>query len=277
MNINNDFILYNKKLGKGSYSSVFLGWDIKYSKNVAIKNIKLKSLKKKQIDKIKQEINIIEQLNHKNICKFFNYIHKKNNYYIILEYCDTSLHSLLRKEKSLDEDITKEFMIELSDALLYLQNNCIAHRDIKPQNILLLDGSIKLTDFGLACYFNKNTNMTSMCGSPLYMAPEIVNDDNGYNSKIDLWSSGVVMYQMLYGKTPFNASTHYELVNKINDNKIKFPNNDFSYHCLDLLAKLLTKNPENRISWDDFFNHPFLNEYSSFVQNSKPILIKKKN
>ena len=275
MNLNNDFILYNKKLGKGAYSTVFLGWDINSSTNVAIKNIKLKSLKKKQIDKIKKEINIIEQLNHKNICKFLHYYHKKNNFYIILEYCDMNLNTLLKKEKNLDEETTKEFMIELSDALLYLQNNYIAHRDIKPQNILLLDNSIKLTDFGLACYFNNNTNMTSMCGSPLYMAPEIINDDNGYNSKIDLWSSGIVMYQMLYGKTPFNASTHYELINKINDNKIKFPNNDFSYHCLDLLAKLLTKNPDNRISWDDFFNHPFLNEYSSFVQNSKPIPIKK--
>ena len=150
----------------------------------------------------------------------------------------------------------------------------ISHRDIKPQNILLVDDIVKLTDFGLACEFNNN-NMTSICGSPLYMAPEIVNDDDGYNSKIDLWSTGVVMYQMLFGETPFNASTHFELIKTINNNDINFPNNDLSNHCLNLLKNLLIKNPTLRISWDNFFNHPFFNDLSSNYSISKPIPIKK--
>ena len=275
MNINNDFIIYNKQLGKGSYSSVFLGWDLHNSNEVAIKKIKLKSLRKKKIDKIKHEINIIEQLYHVNICKFVSSIRTKTHFYIVLELCETSLSFILEKYKTLDEDIAKDYLSQLSDALLYLQNNMISHRDIKPQNILLVDDIVKLTDFGLACEFNNN-NMTSICGSPLYMAPEIVNDDDGYNSKIDLWSTGVVMYQMLFGETPFNASTHFELIKTINNNDINFPNNDLSNHCLDLLKNLLIKNPNLRISWDNFFNHPFFNDLSSNYSISNPIPIKKK-
>ena len=275
MNINNEYILYNKNLGRGSYSSVFLGWDIKDSKYVAVKKTKLSCLKKKQVDKIKKEISIIEQLSHKNICKYFNSFNKKNTFYIVLEYCDFSLQRKLEKEKILDEETTQDIMSQLADALLYLQNNYIAHRDIKPANILMNDDEVKLSDFGLASYFNKNKNMTSMCGSPLYMAPEIVNDDDGYNSKIDLWSCGIVMFQMLFGETPFNASTHYELINKINDNELIIPKNDHSEHCLNLISTLIVKNPDNRISWDGFFNHPFLNEEPTYYPGSKPIKIKK--
>ena len=276
--LGNDFILYNNNLlGKGAFSTVYMGLNMITNTKVAIKTIPIKNFKNKN-KKIKKEINILQDLNHNNICNLIDEFKYKKNHYIVLEYCQNNLHNLIKLKFSLSEKLTKRFMIQLSDALLYLQKKNISHRDIKPHNILIKNNNIlKLTDFGLACAFNQRSKMKTICGSPLYMAPEIVNDEE-YNSKIDLWSSGIVMYQMLFGKTPFNASTHYELINNINNNCVNFPPNQLSFECIDLLSNLLIKEPQDRITWEDFFDHPFLNEdfYNSSSSKSIPIPIKKK-
>ena len=140
-------------------------------------------------------------------------------------------------------------------ATLIISNNII-HRDLKPQNILISDiGDIKITDFGFARYFDNDLLIQTICGSPLYMAPEIMKNQK-YDYKSDLWSVGIIFYEMLIGYTPYKSKNIYELIRKIENDNIDIPNKfHLSIDCKNLLFALLKKNPEERISWEDFFNH----------------------
>lgn len=181
------------------------------------------------------------------------------------------------------------YLNQLRDALLYIRHQGYTHRDIKPSNILLkrsdYDNNIhkdyhnlyeqlyqciskninyqnnkiivKLADFGLAKYYTEKEGkmMITICGSPLYMAPELIMNKE-YNSKADLWSYGIIMYQMLYGIHPNNASTFSELIKNLKHKDIDFRSNQkFTTHCYDLLSGLLDKDFKKRINWDGFFNH----------------------
>ena len=149
----------------------------------------------------------------------------------------------------------------MSLGLEYLLENKIIHRDLKPQNILVTNlGDIKITDFGFARYFEDNTILNTICGSPLYMAPEIIKNRK-YDFKSDLWSVGIIFYEMLTGNTPFKAKNIFDLINIIEKKIIVIPLDiKISNNCENLLFSLLKKNPYERIGWEDFFNHPWLKE-----------------
>lgn len=143
------------------------------------------------------------------------------------------------------------------------------HRDIKPQNLLLVQPSgeddlpiLKVADFGFARFLPNTTLADTLCGSPLYMGPEILSYKK-YDAKADLWSVGAVLYEMITGRPPFRAQNHIELLKKIQENndQIHFPderNHDITIgsDLKDLVRKLLRKNPVERMSFEDFFHHP---------------------
>lgn len=147
-------------------------------------------------------------------------------------------------------------------ALWYLKSKNIIHRDLKPHNILLTENNsverIKIGDFGLAKVISPVDLADTMCGSPLYMAPEILKLE-GYDEKSDLWSLGIIIYELIYGHTPFSASNHIHLQKLLDDfETLTFPTGrSISTDCKDLLSRLLEKTPRKRISIGDLRNHPF--------------------
>ena len=144
----------------------------------------------------------------------------------------------------------------------YLLENKIIHRDLKPQNILVTNlGDIKISDFGFARYFDNDMVIQTICGSPLYMAPEIMKNKK-YDLKSDLWSVGIILFEMLVGHAPFKAKNIFDLMKQIEKNDVKIPRDTkISDDCKDLLLKLLQKDPEKRITWPQFFTHPLDSEF----------------
>ena len=244
-------------LGKGYESIVYKGYDIECDQNVAIKKI---SNTEKTKPKLLNEIEIMEKMNHKNIIKIYDTIINDNyDFVIILEYCESgTLKDYMKIVKKFSENIVKYYIKQLKDALYFLYINNILHRDLKPDNILLKDNyrTLKLADFGLSKILNVSDLTTTICGTPLYMAPEIIIGDY-YNNKCDLWSTGCIIYQMLYEKTPFEqAHSFTELQNLIDNTIINYPiDNPITKNCSKLLESLLEKNIKKRIKWCDFFEH----------------------
>ena len=160
------------------------------------------------------------------------------------------------------------------DGLQYLINNNIIHRDLKPQNILVTnDFNIRITDFGFARKFEKDTLLNTLCGSPMYMAPEIINKQD-YSIKSDLWSVGIIIYQMFYGKVPFDVNNFVQLIKKINNDKIKYDIKGIiiSEQGLDILKSLLTIDVYKRISWNDFFYHPWFHTDTLLVEDNLSLI-----
>ena len=271
MEVGGKYILNNTILGNGSFSTVIKGYIKKNNELIAIKKIK----KNSKIN-IKHEINILNKVYHKNICNMIDYLENDDSHYIILELCDKTLDVFLKETGYLRENKAKTYFRHIAAGLEYLQELNIVHRDIKPQNLLITYyDEIKISDFGLSKIIEDNEVLDTLCGSPLYMAPEIMKTKK-YDNKIDLWSSGVVLFQMLFNKTPYTAKNHFELLRKIDSNHVSIPSKfNISDDCKDILKKLLVKNPKERIEWNNFFIHPFIYE-QKYLAVSKPIPIPKK-
>ena len=275
-----EYILHST-IGYGAFSQVYKGYNINTNKKVAIKSINLHriNVNPKHQTNLKQEIDILRKCKHNNIVQLLHTYQTQNHIYLIMQYCEGGdLHKYTQKYGKLNEKLAQKFSIQLASGLMYLHKQKIIHRDLKPQNILLSSKNINIAilqigDFGFARHFNNNNNnnamIDTMCGSPLYMAPEILKF-NKYDSKVDLWSAGTIIYQMLCNEPPFNGHNHIELLNRIQTSKyIKYPKNiQISNKCKDLLSKLLKVNPQKRISWNDFFNHPWLKNVNINNNNS---------
>jgi len=267
-----NYMCHRKRIGKGSYSRVYKGYNIDTKEKVAIKEVDLditEHMKKFMV----REIDVLKKMSHPNIVKLLDVIenNETNTIYLILEYCKNGDFSRFQNKRPLKEKHALNYMKQLASGLQYITSNNIMHRDLKPQNMLISDTHIlKLTDFGFARYFETNTMVNTLCGSPLYMAPEIMRDKK-YTHKADLWSVGVIMYEMLTGKLPFKSRTHYDLILEIERLNVKIPEcYSITTEGENLVKSLLIKEPEKRISWEDFFNHPWMtgkwmNEYNEMM------------
>ena len=246
----------NKRIGRGAFSTIYKGNDKYTNKIYAIKEINYDT-NKKMMENIKNEFEIMKKLDHPNIIKLHEIYYDKSNknIYLVLDYYQKGDLSKFLNGKSLKEPYARKYMKQLAEGLEYLKDHNIMHRDLKPQNILVSDDYIlKITDFGFARYIDSNMIIQTLCGSPMYMAPEIMKYKK-YNDKSDLWSVGVIMYEILAGKVPFKAKNFIDLIKCVNKKKITFPINiEISDSCRELLFGLIEKKPEDRIEWDDFFN-----------------------
>ena len=168
----------------------------------------------------------------------------------------------MKRHKKFGYEEVRNFSRQIFSALIYLYENKITHRDLKPANILIKDGIIKLCDFGFARKLSASTNfMNSLKGTPLYIAPEIL-DHRSYTHKVDIWSFGIIIYELVIGITPFHAETMIQLKPKILNQKVKFPV-DMPVDLKTLIGGMLQKNPINRFDWSDlkkngFFDEPIL-------------------
>ena len=259
-----NYLVFKKEIGRGSFSTVYKGINQNNNEEVAIKKINNKGLTKMRgyIDK---EIHLMKNLNHRNIVKLYDVLYDFNNtdeVYLILEYCCNGNLTTFLGCNGIDENMAKNYLRQLSEGLKYLKENNISHRDLKPQNILInKENILKIIDFGFAKSIESCNIADTFCGSPLYMAPEILTYKK-YTDQADLWSVGVILYELLTGYTPFCASNIYDLVDKIKNNEVIIPNYiNLSSECKHILFSLLQKDPRNRISWKEFYFHPWFKNY----------------
>ena len=234
----NEYIINRKRIGKGSFSTIYKGYSTKNNQVYAIKEIVVDKKQNKSL--VKRELSVLKTLDHPSIVKLHDVIidTNYNNIYFVLDYYPKGDFAKFLDNKPLKEKFCRKYLKQLSQGLEYLLNKDILHRDLKPQNILLTNEyNIKITDFGFAKQIDKNSLINTLCGSPMYMAPEIINKKE-YDIKSDLWSVGVILYEMVYGQVPYNVGTFVELIKKINKGDIHYniKNINVSDDCLELMT-----------------------------------------
>lgn len=196
-----------KQLGQGSYATVYLGREIETGQPVAVKVIDKKIFSNAyNVKNIQSEIDIMKKVSHQNIVQLFDIYQTTNNMYIVTELCqDGDLLKLLHKKKRIPEREAKNYLRDIMNGAKYLHKSGIIHRDLKPANILLHQSTCKLSDFGFAKSLkSEEAVMKSIVGTPLYMSPQILKKGK-YTAKSDLWSIGLIYYEMLHGRTPWPA------------------------------------------------------------------------
>ena len=273
-NDNNSYILseYEEKetLGKGTFSEVKLGINKKTNEKVAIKILEKNKIKyNEDLTRLKREIHILRTFSHMNIIKTYEIKENKNNYFLIMEYCNHGeLYNQIIQNKKLSEKEASYYYYQLINGLEYIHSKGIVHRDLKPENLLIGKGNIlKIIDFGLSNFFNEQNLLKTPCGSPCYASPEMVSGNKYNGFKIDIWSSGIILYAMLCGYLPFEDKDNDELFKKILECKLEFPR-FLSFNSKDLIKKILVTNPERRICINDIKKHPFfLKGKAIFDQN----------
>ncbi|KAI0048705.1 Pkinase-domain-containing protein [Auriscalpium vulgare] len=287
-------------LGQGSFATVYKGYNEETRQEVAVKTVNHSTLSSKLLQNLQSEIDILKSLSHRHITRLFDIIRAERNIYLIMEYCSGGdLAHYIKKRGRVDnleyipepgaapqyyphprtgglaEIVVRSFLRQLARALRFLRQRNLIHRDIKPQNLLLkpateeelgrghpLGGPIlKMADFGFARSLPNATMAETICGTPLYMAPEVMNSK--HDAKADLWSVGAVLYEMSVGRPPFRAANHIDLFKKIGRSKgIKFPDEDSAASpdavsvpadVKELIRMLLRRNPVERASYEDFF------------------------
>ncbi len=177
-----------------------------------------------------------------------------------MEYAPNVLSNVLLSKHRLKEEELRKCAAEIISALAYLEEHRIVHRDLKPQNILISEtGVIKICDFGFARKMSQATVcLTSMKGTPLYLAPEIL-ENRAYTGKVDIWSLGVIIYELFAGFTPYMADTFPNLAKKVLSTKVVYPAN-MSVQLRELVDGMLQKNPNNRYNLADIQKHPFFSQ-----------------
>ena len=255
------FYKYGRLLGKGAFGKVNLSLHILTGRLVAIKSINKEKIKTdRQKKKIKLETTIMKRLSKSNnIVKFFETYETKKHICIVMEYiCAGDLLGYIKKRNRLHEPVAKFIFKQIVLALKYIHQNNIVHRDIKLDNILIdLDNNIKICDFGVSKIISKNDIMLEQCGTPAYIAPEILLNKGYEGFSVDVWSAGVVLYAMLSGTVPFKGVNLKELHTSIISGNYQ-PINDISNEASHLLKNILEIDPKKRITTENILNHPWL-------------------
>ncbi|KAJ6228278.1 snf1-activating kinase 1 [Anaeramoeba flamelloides] len=272
-------------LGKGSYGKVKKAK--RGNEYYAIKIMNKRLLKKKKkgrrktaFDNVKREIAIMKKLNHANIVKLYEVINdpKSDLIYLVMEFVPGgTLPSIKAYESEENTEKVRKYFRDMILGLEYLHFHGIIHRDIKPENLLLDEkGMVKICDFGVSELFDKTDNLRGTAGTPAFFSPEVCAGDDNFSGKAqDIWAVGVTLYNMMFGKLPFESFDVFELFDLIENSRLKFPPNT-SPKLKDLLIGLLEKKPENRMIISEIQKHDWVTNYGkqSLTQTTiSPIIV----
>jgi polo-like kinase 1 len=253
-----------KFLGKGGFAKCYEFTLLDKNKTLAAKIIPKASLKKtRHKQKLLSEIRIHRSLNHRHIVKFEHVFEDNENVYILLEMCtNQTLNDLCKRRKRLSEFEAQYYLFQMVDSLQYLQKNRIIHRDLKLGNLFLSDKlEIKLGDFGLAARLEfDNEKRHTVCGTPNYLAPEVLNNKTGHSYEVDIWSLGVVLYALVLGRPPFETTEVKKTYEKIKKCNYHFPEHTkTSDKFKNIIKKIFQLDPAKRPTLTQILEDPFLN------------------
>ena len=259
--IGNYEILY--KIGKGAFGIVYKGRHRVTKKPVAIKEIP--RTHGKGLEALRKEARLLIKLQHPNIVQLLGFYNDDLYYYLILEFCPYGdLLDFIRTNfpnKIVPEFQGRKLAQQIFFAIKGMHDYNIAHRDLKLENILVGEDFVaKLADFGLGRLAAESDIMTTYCGTPLMMAPEVVG--RHYDTKCDIWSLGIMLFEILYGRVPFrtHVKSRGDILKVIAEpDWLQFPENvAVSDSAKDLISKMLVVDPKDRIGFEDLFTHPWI-------------------
>ena len=263
------FYKYGRVIGRGAFGKVNIGLNILTGRIVAIKSFNKKNLINESAkNKILYETNLMRGLCHPSVTKILETFECENYMLIIMEYISGgNLQNFVKKRRKLCEKTAKILFRQIIQGIRYIHSRGIVHRDIKLENILLdLNNIIKICDFGVGKLIKPNTILKDQCGTPIYMAPEILKG-NGYKGfPVDVWSAGVALYIMLSGTLPFNKDKDHDLEYSILNNHLK-EIKDISEEGNNLLKNILEKDPNKRFTCNQILEHPWLNSNLNDEEN----------
>ena len=260
-----DFTLI-KEIGNGSFGTVLL-----VQHNVTQAQYAIKAIDKRIKDNIEEkpyfrrEMEIMYQINHPNVVKLYGHFEDNTYCYFVMEYIPRgNLYSLVPKNGKpvIGTQTVVSLIKDVISALYYLHHMTppIIHRDIKPENILIDEQMrAKLSDFGWSNYLRGNYKRTTICGTPIYLAPEIINNF-GHDEKIDIWCVGVLMFELMTGEAPWEGDDVTTVKRNISQMRIKWPKN-MDPDAKDIILKILRYMPEERPNWRTILSHKFFTKY----------------
>ena len=261
----NDNYEIKEVLGEGSFGSVRKVTHKRTHEDRAIKILLKKKLNKPEHMKdILNEVSILRGLDHPNILKVYECYQDKFSYCIVTEMCTGGeLFERVNRNQCLPEPIAADYITQILSCLVYINEKHIVHRDLKPENFLLSSSqqfaNLKLIDFGSATHFITGGFMKEKIGTSYYIAPEVINGH--YNEKCDIWSTGVMLYLMLSGLTPFTGRNDKEIMKNVEKAAIHLTGgvwDRISRDAKDIIAKMLQKDVNLRITAKSALNHPWL-------------------
>ncbi|RUS23159.1 kinase-like domain-containing protein [Endogone sp. FLAS-F59071] len=273
--------LVTKVLGSGTFAQVKMAIHKATGRKFAVKIVDKERFKAKPkvVVSLEQEISILMSINHPCIISIHSVFDEQRYLYLVLELAkDGELFDLIVKNSKLSEADVRHILYQLFQALKYLHDRGVAHRDLKPENVLLANKQklhIKISDFGLAKIVGEDSFLQSLCGTPSYVAPEVLtpSKQRNYGKAVDLWSCGVMMYICLCGFPPFSEElAPPSMQNQIRQGRFDFPSpywDDISEEARDLVTKLLTVDPSKRATVDEALDHPWMHMQLDSEADSK--------
>ncbi|KAI7463861.1 lanosterol 14-alpha-demethylase [Hortaea werneckii] len=271
------------QLGKGHFATVFLAVDRSTGVSYAVKKFEKRSGpgERSKVEGLQQEIAVLMGVSHPNMLCLKDTFDEPDGVYLVLELApEGELFNFIVMKQKLSEAETRKVFVQLFQGVKYLHERNIVHRDIKPENILLInkDLNVKLADFGLAKIIGEESFTTTLCGTPSYVAPEILEQSNHrrYTKAVDVWSLGVVLYICLCGFPPFSDELYspenpYTLSQQIKLGRFDYPSpywDSVGDPALDLIDRMLTVDVEKRISIDECLEHPWTTQQTINVNDS---------
>lgn len=260
------------ELGKGQFGSVFKGLDTSdNNKEYAVKQVSRSKVESSPVimKLFRSEIEVMRIIDHPNLLKLKDYLETSSNFYVVVQYCkDGDMEKFLTKVGKISEEQAVFYLKQIAAGFFYMVKKKIMHRDFKLANIFMNGHEIVIGDFGFA-KAGVEATMTKL-GTPYNMSPELIfsTGTTKYTNKTDLWSIGVVYFQLLFGRLPFQVMTLDELKHQVrykSGKNLSFPpGTSISSESQQLLIGLLEYDPSKRISWNEFFNHPLFEKFKEF-------------
>lgn len=256
-----------RKLGSGASSVVRVAQHRETQKQYAVKCILKPQLRESERQSIQQEVQIMQSLEHENLVPLLDYFDEPEAFYIVTPLCTGGeLFDQLVKRACYTEEDARVLMKKLASAIDYLHQKGIVHRDLKPENILLKtsapDAEIMIADFGFAKSTGSGLRQGTACGTPGYIAPEIVNGQ-AYGTEVDCWSLGVILYILLCGYPPFPGDHHVDILKKVAAGQYNFNSpywDNVTDGAKDLVRGLLNVNSAERLTAHEILQHPWISQ-----------------
>ncbi|KAJ4825932.1 Mitogen-activated protein kinase kinase kinase 3 [Turnera subulata] len=258
-----------KLLGRGTFGHVYLGFNSGSGQMCAIKEVRVVSddqTSRECLKQLNQEINLLSQLSHPNIVRYYGSELSEETLSVYLEYVSGgSIHKLLQEYGAFKEQVIQNYTRQIVSGLAYLHGRNTVHRDIKGANILVdPNGDIKLVDFGMAKHITTCSSMLSFKGSPYWMAPEVVMNTNGYSLAVDIWSLGCTILEMATSKPPWSQYEGVAAIFKIGNSKDIPEIPDYlSNDAKNFVKQCLQRDPSARPSASQLLDHPFIRDQAT--------------